>query len=362
MPEDWGESGVYPAEKKLAEYGWHSKRSVKDWLFAEPWEFEFFQAIKILELLDPDRAAPGEHADPDREVVRLHSRVTLEYSASELQQFLPPDQPGHPPHLVVNLMGLAGVNGPLPDPDTERVLDSAWRKDTAIRDFLDMFNHRLLSLLVLIRKAHHPSLTSVTPDRGRMAHYLFSLFGMAPDEVRGRLRIPDRSLLFYSGILARHPRSASGLERMFTDYFQVPTRVRQLVGVWRSLEPGQWSRIGIMGQNQSLGRDAILGTRVWDQQGRFELNIGPMNLSKFTDFLPCGSAYPALCELTRFYAGQNFEFDIKLTIRAEEVPRSRVGGNCRLGWTSWLVTRTPERDDSQVRLRGRLPESGEAAA
>ncbi len=68
-----------PAKAQQAKFGWKGTASVRDWLFAEPWQFNFFQAVKLLEALDPKGLPPGEGADPDDEVVRLSSRVSLEY-------------------------------------------------------------------------------------------------------------------------------------------------------------------------------------------------------------------------------------------------------------------------------------------
>ena len=279
-----------PAKAQETRFGWKGTASVRDWLFTEPWEFHFFQAIRLLELLSPDRVPPGEGSDPEDEVVRLSSRVSLEYPASELQQVVP-DPSGGAPTLVANLLGLAGPSGPLPEPDTELVIERVWNKDPAIRDFLDIFNHRLLSLLVRVRKTHDPSFTTVRPSEGRIAHYLYCFFGMGWTQLLDRLRVDDRCLLHYAGILSQHPRSAGGLEQILSDYFGTRARVRQLVGGWCDLADGQQTRIGITGCNQILGQDAILGTRVWDQQTRFQVNLGPMSINYFLDFLPIGAAY-----------------------------------------------------------------------
>jgi type VI secretion system protein ImpH len=334
-------------------YGWKQDASVEQWLLAEPWQFEFFQALKILELLQPARRPVGESSDPDSEVARFRSRVTLEYPASEVQQLVPPAAKDDPFTMTVNLLGIAGQYGPLPIPDTERVLERLHRRDSSMRDFLDLFNHRLLSLLVKIHKAHHPSLTALEPQDSRAAFYLYSFFGLGPSPVRNRLGVPDRGLLYYCGILAQHPRSASGLERLFSDYFRVTARVAQLIGGWRYLEEDQWTRVGLTGRNQVLGVSALVGKRYWDQQGRFEVNLGPLNFQTFSDFLPNGTAFQPLCELTRFYAGPESEYTFRLTLLAGQVPETRLQRNSRLGWTSWLKTRPFTNDDSQVSLQGR---------
>lgn len=338
-------------------YGWKSEASVEEWLLAEPWKFEYFQAVKLLELLNPDRHAPGESSDPDSEVVHLSSRVTLEYPASEVQKITPPASKSLPYLMSVNLMGAAGQYGPLPMPDTERILERISRRDNAMRDFLDIFNHRLLSLLVKIRKVHQPSMTAGKPHQDRTAFYLYSFFGLGNPALRDNdtHTFKERSLLYYCGILAQHPRSASGLERFFSDYFGVKFVVKQFAGGWRYLEEDQWTRVGSSGRNQVLGVSALVGKRYWDQSGKFEVALGPLDFDTFLDFLPppIGSAFLPLNELTRFYAGVDAEFRFRLTLQHRQVPVSRLRRKTYLGWTSWLRTKPFTADDSQVVLQGR---------
>lgn len=338
----------------MSESGWRGDVSVADALFEEPWEFEFLQAVRLLELLNYDRDHPGEGAEPNLEVVRFRAQTTFAFTASEVQSLKRPAEPGQPPELTANLLPLGGAEGPLPDADSVRVLERARMKDYAMRDFLDMFHHRLLSLLVRTRKAHHPSYTSEEPHVGRIARSIYAFFGLAPRELQDRLHVSDRSLIFYAGILAQKPRSASGLERLLSDFFQIPCKVLQLLGGWRAIEPDDWTLIGRTGRNQALGQTALLGTRVWDQQGRFEVNLGPLSFRVFQDFLPRGSGFGPLCELTRFYVGPELEFGFRLTLRAGEVPSAQLGRSW-LGWTSWLRTRPSEDTDWQVRLVSRRP-------
>ncbi len=334
----------------MAAFGWQGERSVEEWLFAEPYRFDFFQAVRLLETLRPEAESPGQGSEPEREAVRFRSRVALDFPASEVQQIVPAVEADAPAEMTVNFMGLAGAFGPLAIPDTELLLERIRSRDFAARDFLDTFNHRLVSLMYQARKMHRPALTTQAPGQTPVARYLYSFFGLGLAPLRGRMRIPDRALLYTAGILSQHPRSAVGLERLLACHFQVNVRVRQLVGRWRPLEPSEWTRMGkVRGRNQVLGMSASIGTRIWDQQGSFLVQLGPLTQAQFFDFLPSGTAYPPLCELTRFYAGPEFEFAFRLTLQAAAVPETRLG-QARLGWTSWLKTRPFASDDSQVRL------------
>jgi len=331
-------------------YGWQGNRSVEEWLLAEPYRFDFFQAVRLLELLNPKAASPGAGSEPEKEAVRFHSRVGMDFPASEVQKITRSAEPGVPADMTVNFLGLAGAFGPLSTPDTELLLESIRGRDYAMRDFLDIFNHRLVSLMYQVRKLHRVELTTRSPEETPVAGYIFSFFGLGLKQLRNRMQVPDRALLHSAGILAQHPRSAAGLERLLSSHFQVAAGVRQLVGRWRPLEPDQWSRVGVFGQNRRLGDNVVLGTRIWDQQGAFHVQLGPMKLPQFLDYLPNGTAYTALCELTRFYAGPDFEFEFGFTVDATSVPETRLG-QARLGWTSWLKTQPLTSDDSQVRLR-----------
>jgi type VI secretion system protein ImpH len=334
----------------MTAFGWQSERSIEAWLYGEPYRFDFFQAVRLLEILHPQARSPGQGAEPEKEAVRFRSRVGLDFPASEVQNIVPSPGPRSPAEMTVNFMGLAGAFGPLAMPDTELVLDRIRSKDFAVRDFLDIFNHRLVSLMYQVRKAHRVALTTQSPEQTPLAKYLYSCFGMGLAALHGRMGIPDRALLYTAGILSQQPRSAVGLERLLACHFQIKVSVRQLAGRWRQLEPSEWTRIGARGRNQILGDAAVVGTRVWDQQGSFVIELGPLKQTEFLDFLPMGIAYKSLCELTRFYAGTEFEFAFRLALAAADIPETRLGQS-RLGWTSWLKTRPFGSDDSQVRLR-----------
>jgi hypothetical protein len=161
---------------------------------------------------------------------------------------------------------------------------------------------------------------------------------METPRLKGRMHIRDRALLYYAGILAQQPRSMAGLQRILTDYFQVEVKTRQFVGKWCELEESQWTTIGESGSNQRLGRDTVvMGTRVWDQHASFEIQLGPLGLEDFDSFLPTEWRFGVLCDLVRFYVKDEFEFNVKLVLKAEEIPQVKLTMDPALSWTSWLA-------------------------
>src|SRR4029078_11150301 len=184
---------------------------------------------------------------------------------------------------------------------------------------------------------HRVGLISGTPGEDQVARYLFSLIGLGTPRLQGRMQIRDRALLYYAGILGRGPRSAAGLRQVLSDYFQVQVEINQFVGNWCELEESQWTTIGESGKNQQLGRDTVvLGTQVWDQQARFEIVLGPLGLMDFESFLPTEWRFGVLCDLVRFYVKDEFEFNVRLILKAEEIPPVKLSMDPALSWTSWL--------------------------
>lgn len=338
----------------MAALGWGKNHSVGDWLYEEPYGFDFFQAVRLLELAAPDSSPVGEGAEPAREAVRFRSGVGLDFPASDVAEVRRPEAEGEAARMTVNFMGLAGASGPLNTPSTELIIERAWHGDEAPRDFLDIFNHRLVSLLYRTRKLHRVALDNAAPGRDRAASYLYSTAGLGTASLRGRMQVKDRALLFYAGLLGQQPRSMAGLEAILSHYFGVRAVGLPFKGRWQTLEESQWTRIGESGQNMRLGVDAVAGTRVWDEEGAFEIELGPLTREQFEDFLPTGWAFRPLCDLVRFYVGDELDFSFRLRLAASEVPSASLpkrggegAGGVRLGWSAWLTPPETE-EDSQV--------------
>ncbi len=333
----------------MAAYGWRRRRSVDEGLFAEGHQFSFLQAVRLLEAMHPERTPPGEGIDPASEVVAFRSAVRLDFPPSDVEEVKPAGD-GRPAQMTVHVLGLAGLHGPLPPAITELAMERSFHGDRALRDFLDLFNHRLVSLLYRARKKYRPALDPGAPGRGRIATVLLALAGLGTPHLPGRMGIEDRSLLPYAGFLLAKPRPTVGLVRLLEDCFGIRVEISERKGAWHALEGGDVSRLG--SQNSALGVSTILGSRVWDQAAAFEVRLGPLTYDQFLSFLPEGHAHRPLAAVVRFYVREELDFGMRLTLKAEEVPELRLGGSSRLGWTSWLKTKPFGCNDSQVRITG----------
>jgi type VI secretion system protein ImpH len=328
--------------------------TVESWLAREPFSFEFFQAVRLLGKALSGRHPVGRFQHPATEVVRFSAHATLTFPASEIQSLA--WREGAPPLMTVNFMGLTGPLGVLPLYYTELVMERLRARDTAMRDFLDVFNHRSISFFYQAWEKHRFPIACELAQSSFFLQLLISLVGLGTPGLMKRQAVDDWSLVFYGGLLGQQPRSASALERIVADYFNVPVEVEQFVGGWCGLDRESQTcfddREGFSGQ---LGCGAVIGDEVWDLQSRVRVKLGPLPLDRYLDFLPSGTAYAPLGAITRFFSSDALDFEVQLILQREQVPSCVLGAEGdtapRLGWLAWAKSLPIDRDPAETVLR-----------
>jgi type VI secretion system protein ImpH len=315
----------------------------------EPTAFGFFQAVRLLERLQRDRAPVGHYADPADEVVRFSVNPAISFPPSEIHALeLPSDGPAR---MSVNFFGLTGAQSVLPYHYSLLVAERLRARDGALAGFLDLFHHRLLSLFYRAWERHQVAVAYEKGQDSLRAH-LLDLVGMGLDSQQERLDVPDDVLAYYAGLLGPEPRSALALEQLVADFFGVPVEVEQFVGGWYPLETGDQCSVGEeVGASTRLGLGAVVGDEVWDHQMRVRIRIGPLARSQFDTFLPGGSAHEPLRALVRFFSHDQFDFEIQLVLARDEVPGCILGDEDQpLGLSTWIRTTALERDADETIL------------
>jgi type VI secretion system protein ImpH len=338
--------------------------AIETLLRSVPYEFEFFQAVRLMERVLPNRAPVGRFVSPGREVVRFSAHASFPFPASQIQRIDWPGEgdasikePTAAPRVVINFMGMTGPSGVLPLYYTELIVERLRQKDRAMLAFLDIFNHRMISLFYQAWEKYRFAIAYERGERDRFSHHLMDLIGIGTKRLENRLAVRDDSLLFYSGLLSMHARSAASLERILGDYFGVPVEVEQFVGAWQGLGDSDLCRFDRgLSVSEQLGGGAIVGDEIWNQQSGVRIKLGPLALPQYLDFLPSGTAYAPLRSLTKFAARDEIDFEFQLILKKEDVPACELGldeaAAPRLGWTSWAKTRPLQQDANDTILRG----------
>lgn len=319
----------------------------------EPFAFRFFQAVRLLEHLWPEREPVGRFARPEQEVARFSANPSLTFPPSEIHAL--EQREGKPPRVIVNFMGLTGPLGVLPIWYTNLIKERVRAGDTAPRDFLDIFNHRAISLFFHAWEKHRFAISYERGEREGLTAYLLDFVGLGTEGLEDRQDIPDDALLFYAGLLSQRPRSAASMAQILSDYFDVPVEVEQFIGAWYRLDRRS---ICIMDErpdiSQQVGFGAIVGDEVWDQHSRARIKIGPLSMERYLEFLPNGSAFRPLRALTRFFSNGEVDFEVQLILEQPQVPRCELGGEGdarpQLGWVTWMKSGPMDRNPGDTIL------------
>ncbi|MFZ5758282.1 MAG: type VI secretion system baseplate subunit TssG [Thermodesulfobacteriota bacterium] len=314
--------------------------SVSDRLFEEWYIFSFFQAVHLLETFSPDKEKLGKTLAPGSEAVRFSVRPGLGFPASDIVRLDPPEEEGGPARMEIAFMGLIGPAGVLPHCYNELTLERVSKKDQTLVAFLNLFHHRLLSLFYLGWKKHQFPVNFLLGARDKLSSYLLSLCGLGTRGLAGRIGFAEESLSYYCGLLSRQIPSGESIRSTVEHFSGAKTEIEQFIQRLIPLDAKDRTRIGMA--NAALGVDALCGTSIWECQTRFMLILGPMSFADFIRFLPSGDMHGPTFSLIRYIVGVEYEFDVKIILRREEVPPVVLGRRgasaSRLGWTSWMKT------------------------
>jgi type VI secretion system protein ImpH len=351
-------------------------------LLAEPYRFEFFQAVRVLRSYFIRHNGRAEAA-LDSGSIRCRNSLSLSFPPSEIEDILGEDRsaaddetgPGTTPELkrvtlTLAFLGLTGNQGALPYHYTERLAErEVMHRDHAARAFLDIFTDRAAALFYRAWEKYRLHFQYETDRRERFLPLILSLIGIGPSSLRDRLHLGDKgvldeSLAYFAGIIRLVPRSAQMVSQVVQDYFQAPVRLTQFVGKWFELSPEQSTRLGLA--EATLGHDAFCGPRVWQRDARMRIEVGPLSKTRFEQFLPGGSAHVALERLLHILTGPTLEYQIQLVLARDEVRPLALDSNRilagRLGWDGWLLTRPATEDSRDAAYEIRFDEEPGKAA
>ena len=325
--------------------------NLRKMLDEEPFRVHFFQAVRMLQKMERERKPVGYFITPQQETIRFSARTSLAFPPSEIHD-LRRNEDG-PASMTVEFMGLCAAISVMPTPYTEFLLARARQKDHAMEDFLNIFNHRMISFFYRGWEKYRFFIEYERTGEDPVSQRLMDLLGLGTDGLRERSGIPDAAYLNYVGLLGRHVRSAASLQQILEDYFAVKVEIQQFAGAWRKLSPeNQTCFNGFDGANERLGVGVVAGDEVWDHHGRIRVSMGPMPFAQYLKFLPGQDAYHELVAWLRFYSNGSYETEVQLVLAREDAPACELGtgGERRpqLGLVSWLKTKPLDRDPADA--------------
>ncbi|MFO1065040.1 MAG: type VI secretion system baseplate subunit TssG [Pirellulales bacterium] len=328
--------------------------------------YSFFQALRELEAVDEQRPRIGSAHSPSAEWFRIRQLPELTFAPGTIRR-IGPSAAGR---LEVDqrFFGLLGVSGPMPSHLTEIVRNrSRHAHDPALQAFLDIFHHRMGVLFYRAWSSARPAVQRDRPREDRFAALVAALCGVGLKNAGRRDRWPDETKWYFAGRMGALRRNREGMAAVVESIVGAPTKVRPFVLRKLPLPESETTRIGGSSSSPSrrtplssargdsngghatgsgiLGRGAVLGSRVADRQGLFEVQVGPMSLQTFQNYMPGSRKRRTLQAAIQNYAPIGTEARVRLIVRGTDVPGITLGARGSLGRDAWMRPAGKELDD-----------------
>ncbi len=313
---------------------------------AAPGEAEFFQTVREI-MRAARRAGRSGLGGEERlglEPVRFRAATGMRFPSAEITDATTKD--GETPEITVAFIGLTGPSGVLPDHYDDLVVQRRRARDPALADFLDLFNHRSISLFY---RAWAKNRLPVRYEEARTAfddpfsRALASIIGLGLDAQRPRAALGGGGLLGLAGTLGRKTRSPGAIQRLVSALLDLPVKITEFHGRWIDIAPSECTRLSAPAPGEraysQLGSGAVVGIRAWDVQGRFRIRLGPLGLADFQSFFEPDGPRDLLNRVVTEVVGTAIDFDLQLVLKADDVPAIILGKGAtltRLGQTTWL--------------------------
>jgi type VI secretion system protein ImpH len=240
--------------------------------------YDLLQLVRVMSRPIKAGAAPRR---PD-EVVKFRADLGAEFPGRNATALEPAVHEGGPMRLTTPDFCVGSVIGPLPEAFLEWVRDLDRLGNRAMRNFLDLFNHRFNVLRYDARAAFEPGLDNQPPARTLRAMWLAALIGIGNESLASQIPLAERNWLGIGELLANNRHTVPSVERVLAAYLDCPVRLEPLVPEWRPLGHTNEHALG----TRRLGEDTLLGRSLWDVQSAVRLHIGPMDYERMIGLLP----------------------------------------------------------------------------
>jgi type VI secretion system protein ImpH len=300
-------------------------------------EFSFSRAAGILERIHKNSVPVGEAGPASQEAIRFRHDPTFGFPSGDVSSV----RTRVPRHGLVfaeitsTFLGLFGATSPLPAVMGEDVLRNA-DEGGSLRNFYDIFHHRLLSLFYRASKKHRMYSIHRSDGADRLTRRALAFVGIDGFGAMPHLGLPAIDLLALAPLLAIRTRSADTLELVLGRLFPgIPVDVSSFLERRVVLTDEQRAILGR--RNGTLGVNFTIGRSVLDRTGRFGVEIGPVDYDLFEALLPGGKHHTKLREVVQQFTRGVLESEVEVLLKEDQTPRFQLGGKgAMLGVTTTL--------------------------
>ncbi|MDR1488547.1 MAG: type VI secretion system baseplate subunit TssG [Holosporales bacterium] len=248
------------------------KISILEKLIRHPEKFSFVKALDIILALDKKYTIRDINV---KSKMNFQSKFHEVHSVNCIKS--------NSPELTVNIGGIAGIEGTLPDPYVEEYsLYNRYSKNE-VSEFYDILNNKMLSLLYFFYKKNVIYCSSNPIEKSQIGDILNKLSGIVSDNSQ----VPAQFKISAQNLFWRNCRSAEALRIIISSFFEVEVKIEQFNGSFIKVSNSEeLSRIGIKYGSYNVLGNAILGNKIWDSTNGIIIHLISLEFPKYISFLP----------------------------------------------------------------------------
>ena len=274
------------------ESGIRQQDAVLNNILSKAYQYNFHQLLALLEQLLPKKT--GQSFE---DTIRLRPDDSLGFPAADVRTVN--RLPGNRYEVVARFSGLYGVDSPLPQYFLDNVTEGG-ESGGRLKAFLDIFNHRLYSLLYLAWKKQNPF--TQLDEKG--------LYYRLVSAVTGQYWQRDPEIMAFGGSFLGGARDVKSLEAILKEATSLDAlEVDSEVISWIPIEDG----LQLTGK-QALGMDTCLGDALPMIGKKVGVNIGPIEQEIAQQVQPRGDMGQRLANLLQQYLPEGVDFDVSIQL------------------------------------------------
>ena len=304
----------------------------------------FYRLCQLLEQCEPGKPALGSTWQVRHEQVRFRPHPGMGFPASEIKGAEQPEYSHLPVSIRVTFMGLQGVASPLP---THYVDDITQRRDgyEATADFLDIFNHRLITQFYRIwRKYSYPA--SFEPGgTDRTSQYLLGLAGLGIEGCASNIDTPVSRFLALLPLMLLPGRTAQGLSALVRVLAPETTAT-----IWhhdKRRVPLKKPLTMQLNNPVTLDGSPVMGSYATEANNQVLLQLSTTNPDEVQGWLPGGQLHTDLLALLHVYLGAHLDVRLQLLVDRSLLPPATMNSKpgkhaAQLGRTAVMRSLNPQ--------------------
>lgn len=290
----------------------------------------FSPLIRYLEANAPLSARVGYSISPKQDFARFGQAPLLHFFPAAFKEVKRGKNTGNL-KLKNSYWGMLGINGPLPHHLTEYALERNFRhQDDTFNEFLDVFNHRFISLFYRAWADAEPTVSHDRPEQDRFLQNLASFAGQT--NTQSHTFDKQQTNPYLAGLLSQKNSSATTLAQVLSEHLQLAVTISEFEGRWYPLEAAEQTQLGQ--KNCQLGSSALIGNRTFQRCFNFAINIGPVDYDDYISLINNKQQLQNITHLTHQVVGQEYEFTIRIQLKPQQTKACRLG-SAKLGINSW---------------------------